>query len=128
MAVPNSPEIFNEAEISNYFQRLGYGVVDLRKPWRHIVGELRKGPSRYFLKLATTEDIAKRTRNEFTWNNMVNENSSLPVLVPRTFGSGEYYDLFYFLSEYVDEKDNITSISLQDQMIDQLLRGNILPR
>jgi len=94
-------------EIKNYFFSKDYELISVEQAWRHVTGVLRKGDKNYFLKLASTKGVAERTRNEFSWNNLISslpENQKFPVFIPQNHDSGEFKGLFWFLSDYAGKK------------------------
>lgn len=94
-------------EVKDYFTAKGYETISVEQVWRHVTGILRKEGKDYFLKLASTQGIAERTRNEFEWNNLISslpENQKPPVYIPQNHDSGEFEGLFWFLSEYAGNK------------------------
>lgn len=95
------------AEAKQYFESLGYEVIKIEQIWRHITGILKKGESQYFLKLATSEEIGKKTENECRWNSYINsfsDDKKLSMAVPKVVDSGKWNNLFWFLAEYVEGK------------------------
>jgi len=94
-------------EVKDYFTAKDYEPIRVEQVWRHVTGILRKEDKDYFLKLASTKGVAERTRNEFEWNNLGNslpETQKLPVFIPQNHDSGEFKNLFWFLSEYAGNK------------------------
>jgi thiamine kinase-like enzyme len=94
-------------KIKSFFSTRGYHTEKLEQVWRHVTGILSKRGHRYFVKLASTQEVAKRTRNEFAWNDLVNSlrgKNRLPVSVPKNLESGEYMKLFWYISDYAGEQ------------------------
>lgn len=91
-------------KVRKFLESKDYAVLELEQLWRHVTGKLKKGGQLFFFKMATTEGIAERTKNEFAWNKEVNKhvgNKKQPFLIPKNRDGGYYKDtLFYFISDF----------------------------
>lgn len=97
----------NKLEISNYFQSKGYEVICLEQQWRHISGKLRKSNEDFYLKLASTKEAGKRTRNEYEFNRLFNkivDKEKAPVKIPEVYEKNYYQGLFWYLGEFLEGK------------------------
>jgi len=94
------------AAVARFLQDRGYQVVALKQLWRHVTGLIEQADKKFFFKMASTPRISIRTRNEYTWNAMLNSSASLlpPSLrIPQNYASGFYHDdLFWFISDYFE--------------------------
>lgn len=99
----NAQEL-NLDEIANFLKNNGFVEVNLNQQWRHITGSVVKNGTKLFFKLASTEGVAERTKNEFAWNKLINNEQELelPVSIPRIYESGKYNGLFWFTCEFVE--------------------------
>lgn len=53
-------------EVGKYLRNQGYDVGQLKQPWRHVVGKVKRKGQDLFFKMASTDVIGVQTRNEFT--------------------------------------------------------------
>lgn len=92
----------NLEEVELFFKK-SYEVKKLWNEKRHVVGILEKGERKYFLKLATTEGIGKRSETEKIWDDEFNKYNVKPNFkVPKIFESGDYNGLFYFVTDFFE--------------------------
>jgi len=91
-------------KVTNYLQKSGFKNIKLEQQWRHITGKVTKKGISQFFKLASTQEVAEKTRNEFEWNMLINKSriKNPSISVPQSYESGEYDGLFWFTSEFVD--------------------------
>ena|SRR3990167_6103331 len=89
-------------EVRKYFEKK-YEVERIYTGGRHVLGELKQGGKKYFLKLATTEGISATAKVEYNWNSAFNKNLSrvrASFCVPKNCDSGFYKDkLFYLVTD-----------------------------
>jgi hypothetical protein len=92
----------NLQSISRCLIQLGYEVVSLHRPWRHVVGEIEKSGHRLFFKMAAGSGINRATKNEVTWNRGVTNQlvNDSPFHVPLVVNTGNYGPYFYFIAEH----------------------------
>ena len=93
-------------EVKGYFTGLGFEVVAIEQPWRHVIGKLRKGRRDYFLKLGCTPEISQnRTRREKLWLEYVGQyiSGKETFIVPHTYESGLFRgNLFWFIDDWFE--------------------------
>jgi hypothetical protein len=94
----------NLRKVTKYLQKNNFSDIRLEQEWRHVTGSVVKNGITMFFKLASTEKVAKKTKNEFEWNKLINSKRALPIAIPRNYESGNYNGLFWFTSEYIDGK------------------------
>jgi hypothetical protein len=97
---------------------------NLQQQWRHVHGKVTYADEILFFKLATTQGIAKATRNEVKWNKHVNlhlsKNSHFRV--PEIRATGIIDGKFYYLSDYIDgnplseSSGNVDTSLIADQL------------
>lgn len=101
-----STETVDLNKVSRYFTGLGFEVVSLEQPWRHLVGKLRKKGRDYFVKLGSTLEISQnRTRREKLWFEYVGTHLSSheAFTIPKTYESGLFDGrLFWFTSDWFE--------------------------
>lgn len=93
------------SEVEEFLEGKGFTVEKLDRPWRHVVGIIRKVDAKYFFKLGTTLKVSKMTENEYLWYELVGEhlNSDTPFVVPKGLEKGLYNErLFYHISDYFE--------------------------
>ena len=93
-------------DIKRFLKNKGYVVLELEQLWRHVTGKLKKEEGLFFFKMATTEGVAERTKNEFAWNEEFNkraDNQKQPFLISKNRENGYYKGtLFYFISDFFE--------------------------
>ncbi len=97
----------NLDDVSAYFRKKDYKVLDIEQQWRHVTGILEKDGDKYFLKLASTELIGEKTKNEAEWNKLLkllSVETKLPITIPKMLEEGFFKELYWFLSDYIDGK------------------------
>lgn len=123
MADHVTAEKLNFETIGRFLENRGYKIIELRQPWRHVVGEVLYENERLFLKLASTKGISERTKNEAAFLNNANtawKRNFKSFRVPKIFDDGEYEGKYYFICEYVfgkplaDLKQNKSEITQKD--------------
>lgn len=93
----------NLKEVESFLEKKGYKVEKIWQPWRHVVGKTGKGGKELFFKMASTEDIGRRTRNEIEWNEkMSGELKAMKVLPVKD--KGEYQGLPWLVVDYLEGK------------------------
>jgi len=97
-------EVLDLSQIAKYFQNKGYKVLTLEQIWRHATGLLEKDSQKFFLKMASTEDIGERTENEVSWNCQIYDALKKAGIdnfnVPQIFQTGRFEGRFFYLSSY----------------------------
>jgi hypothetical protein len=97
-------EILDQEQVKQFFEQQGYKVTNLKQPWRHLVGILEKDNQKYFLKMATGEGIAERTKNEAQFNHkvfdLITKNKIDFFTVPEIIKEGHYQKHYYFICLY----------------------------
>ncbi len=90
-------------EVKLFFEQKDYEVTKLTNAGRHLLGQLKKNDTDYFLKLAPTVGISILTQNEYRWNDEYNKKStSTRFLVPKNIESGYFQDsLFYEVTTFI---------------------------
>ena len=110
-------------EVGRHFESLGYKVIKLEQPWRHMTGLVKFENEKLFVKMATTAGIGERTKNETAWNRNMNSvwnKYATTFKSPKPFDEGYFQDRYWFVGEYVFGKplvgvtDNNTNISDKD--------------
>ncbi|EKD52615.1 MAG: hypothetical protein ACD_61C00291G0005 [uncultured bacterium] len=128
-------EKLNLEEVGRHFESLGYKVRKLDQPWRHVRGEISHENERLFLKLACTEEIGERTRNERGFNenaNSVWKKYLKCFTTPKIFDEGYYLGKYWFVDEFVFGKplaepgQKKTSISEKDLEAAAKIAKNIM--
>lgn len=98
---PVTAIVLNLNEISTFLNKKGYEVVNLRQPWRHVVGKIKKDGKEFFFKIASTEEIGKKTKNQIDWSERMS-GILKTMKVPEIKDKGEYKGLPWFTNEYVE--------------------------
>lgn len=104
MADHTMPEKLNLEEVGRHFESLGYRVVKLEQPWRHVTGQVKFENEKLFLKLAGTKEIGERTRNEKAFNEKANSVWKKYIKTfrsPKIFDEGYFQDKYWFVGEFV---------------------------
>lgn len=95
-------------KVKDFFEKMGYEVLEIHQIWRHVHGKLKKDNKVFFFKLSSTKDIGERTANEVAWNNqmqkILRENNIDYFAVPKIFETGNMDDNFYYIGEYFSGK------------------------
>lgn len=133
-------EKLEEKEITEFFSKQGYEVIELQQIWRHVHGKIKKDGETFFLKMASTPDIGRRTKNESFWNeqigNLVKKENINYFDVPSIHTSGMYENKFYYLSSnhtgtMLASSDPVNTANLE-KWIDKIIKSNLfflsLPR
>lgn len=60
--------------VSTFLEQKGFTVLSITQPWRNAVADIMKDGERLFFKLASTEGIGERLKNEITWNEFWNKD------------------------------------------------------
>lgn len=97
-------ENINLEEVGRFFESKGYKVRKLVQLWRHVTGEVFCDNERLFLKLASTQEIGEKTRNERVWNENVNtiwKKQTESFRSPKVFDEGIYEKKYWFVCEHV---------------------------
>ena len=97
---PVTADVLDLNEISTFLNKRGYEVVDLRQPWRHVVGKIKKDGKEFFLKIASTVEIGKKTKNQIDWSEKASKMLKT-MKVPEIKDKGEYKELPWFTNEYI---------------------------
>ena len=89
----------NQQEVAKFLHSIHFKVDRIEQLWRHLLafGEYQHTPAVF--KLASTQETAKRTVNEFYWNDAVNHLHPPDFVVPLNLSSGHYGKLFYFIAQ-----------------------------
>lgn len=91
------------AQVEQFLQEQGYSNIQLTQPWRHVTGVAEKDGKKYFFKMASSEGIEPKARNEYLWNKILNERHiQMPIKIPNVYEQGEWQGLFWFMSDFVD--------------------------
>ena len=97
-------EVLDLDEVKLFFSQQNYEVLEINQLWRHVHGKLKKGDDVFFFKLASTEEIGTRTKNEVSWNKALHDVFSSSKVnffsVPRIIKSGLYQNKFYYVATY----------------------------
>lgn len=95
-------QVIEVKDITKYLKTNGFSNIKIQQQWRHLTGSVVKKGNVQFFKLASTVEVAERTKNEFEWNNLINNANKLTISVPKNYESGYYGGLFWFTSEFAD--------------------------
>lgn len=123
----------NKKSVSNFFNKLGYKVIEVNQWSRHAFGKIKKGNKIFFFKLASTEGISERTQNEVTWNNQISKaikkHGVKFFAVPKVFKTGWFGENFYFISEfyggpYLAYKNPVNTASLK-KWLNKIVKINL---
>lgn len=91
--------------IEKYFSEKGYDVFDIKLDWRHGYARLRKNNQDIFLKIAVSDDIQPKTKNEVSWNQAIAlkiETTKTNLFrVPKIINTGKLNGYFYYLAEFM---------------------------
>jgi hypothetical protein len=110
-------------EVEQFLREMGYEVVRLEQPWRHVTGVVNKEGKKYFFKMASSQAVGLKTRNEYFWDKLLNERGvDLPLKIPKVYESGEWRELFWFISDLVEGR---LLASPQRAVDDDLLSNNL---
>lgn len=93
-------------KIRDFFQKK-YRVIKIWSGGRHVLGILKKGNNKLFLKLATSEGISVVTQYEYKWNEQFNKLLPRKISnfwVPQNKDYGEYKKLFYLITDKFEGK------------------------
>ena len=90
-------------DITKYLQTNGFSSIKLQQQCRHITGSVVKNRIIQFFKLASTVEVAERTKNEFKWNELINNTKGLTISVPKNYESGEYKGLFWLTCKFAEK-------------------------
>lgn len=92
------------ATLKDFLGGLGYVVLNLDQRWRHVHGLVAQDGQELFFKLASTPEIAIKTKNEVRWNEAVAEPllqlSRGTLVVPKIRQTGHFNDSFFYLADY----------------------------
>lgn len=135
--MPDNPvsEKINLEELGRYLESLGYRVVKLSQEWRHVTGVVKFENEKLFLKMASTHTVGLRTRNEMSWNVLVNStwrNKIKEFHCPKIFDHGAWKDKFWFVCDIVYGKQikelgsKNTNISIKDLAAAAKIAKNII--
>jgi hypothetical protein len=102
----NPAELVDLQELSVFFNKQGYSILNLDQRWRHVHGVLNRDNRNLFLKLASTAEIGVRTKNEVSWNDAVAdkllESSGGKIIVPKIRQTGSFNGRFFYLADYYE--------------------------
>ncbi len=98
---PVTADVLDLNEISTFLNKEGYEVVNLKQPWRHVVGKVKKNGKEFFFKIASTEEIGKKTKNQIDWSEKTSKTLKT-MKVPEIKDKGEYKGLPWFTNEYIE--------------------------
>lgn len=99
-------------KISIFLNQIGFEVERIDQQWRHLLafGKYKNNPAVF--KLASTQQTAKRTQNEFYWNEAIHLTPHSDFTVPQNFSFGYYGKLFYFIAQKFEGKPLVKTNSL----------------
>lgn len=121
MADYRTDKKLNLEEVGRYFENKGYQVIKLEQIWRHVTGSVKFENEKLFLKMASTEDIGERTKNESAWNENMNSVWKKYIKffqVPKKFDEGVFENKYWFVAENVFGKP-LVEIGKGKQEIDK---------
>ena len=98
---PVTADVLDLNKISTFLNKKGYEVVNLRQPWRHVVGKVKKDGKEFFFKIASTKEIGELTKNQIDWSEKTSKTLKT-MKVPEIKDKGEYEGLPWFTNEYIE--------------------------
>jgi hypothetical protein len=120
-------------EIKNYFSQRGYQIIDIQQIWRHVHGKLERDGRYSFFKMASTQGIGERTRNETSWNGLIHKKIMEADVdcfdVPTIHETGEYEGRFYYLADFYEGRflayEKPIDTEFLDQWLDKIVEVNL---
>lgn len=95
----------NQEEIKRFLETIGFEPNKIFQEWRHLLAfGTYQGKGAVF-KLASTQKTSKYTKNEYNWNEAVDnvsENKKPNLVAPKNYSKGNFGKLFYFIEEFFD--------------------------
>jgi hypothetical protein len=116
-------------QVEQFLQTQGYEVVQIAQQWRHVISTVQKDGQKYFFKMATSEGVAPKTRNEYVWDKTYNElKVKSPLKVPNVHDQGEWQGLFWFMTDFVDghvliERRQADNLEPLEQYFERIVQG-----
>lgn len=93
----------NIPQLTNKLEQMGIKAIELTQLWRNVTGKVEYEGRPRFFKMASTEAIGQKIKNEVDWNNFANSEFVESVLkVPKIIKTGRVDGLFYYLAEFVE--------------------------
>jgi len=92
--------VLDKDKVSDFLSNLGFEFEEIEQEWRHLLAFGKYQGKEAVFKLASTKETAKRTENEFFWNEAVKlAGGGKNFTVPQNYDCGQMMGLFYFIAQ-----------------------------
>lgn len=112
--------------LRDFFLQQDFHVVgNVTQEWRHAHVRLEKNGKALFAKVASTQGIGYKTRNEISWNEQMHDRipRNMGWIIPPIYETGEYQGLPYYVTAFypgklVATKDTVNTEELRQRLQD----------